>query len=92
MSTASGAGSARRPRRAGGDGVRVRSPRAAELAGLLAGPDVAVESAEAGVLLALVLVSLVIAYMTAPGAGSARDAKACGEAVDRAQKQVDGAP
>jgi ABC-2 type transport system ATP-binding protein len=38
-------------RRAGGDGVRVRSPRAAELAGLLAGPDVAVESAEAGVLL-----------------------------------------
>jgi ABC-2 type transport system ATP-binding protein len=38
-------------RRAGGDGVRVRSPRAAELAGLLAGPDVTVESAEAGVLL-----------------------------------------
>jgi ABC-2 type transport system ATP-binding protein len=38
-------------RRAGGDGVRVRSPRATELAGLLAGPDVAVESAEAGVLL-----------------------------------------
>ena len=38
-------------RRAGGDGVRVRSPRAAELADLLAGPDVAVESAEAGVLL-----------------------------------------
>jgi ABC-2 type transport system ATP-binding protein len=29
----------------------VRSPRAAELAELLAGPDVAVESAEAGVLL-----------------------------------------
>ncbi len=38
-------------RRAGGDGVRVRSPRATELAGLLAGPDVVVESAEAGVLL-----------------------------------------
>jgi ABC-2 type transport system ATP-binding protein len=38
-------------RRAGGDGVRVRSPRAAELAGLLAGPDVVVESAESGVLL-----------------------------------------
>jgi ABC-2 type transport system ATP-binding protein len=38
-------------RRAGGDGVRVRSPRATELAGLLAGPDVTVESAEAGVLL-----------------------------------------
>ncbi len=38
-------------RRAGGDGVRVRSPRAAELADLLAGPDVAVESAGSGVLL-----------------------------------------
>ncbi|SCX38837.1 ABC-2 type transport system ATP-binding protein [Klenkia marina] len=38
-------------RRAGGDGVRVRSTRAAELAGLLAGPDVVVESAETGVLL-----------------------------------------
>ncbi|MEI4273062.1 ATP-binding cassette domain-containing protein [Klenkia sp. LSe6-5] len=38
-------------RRAGGDGVRVRSPRAAELAALLAGPDVTVESAETGVLL-----------------------------------------
>ncbi|SDO40264.1 ABC-2 type transport system ATP-binding protein [Klenkia soli] len=38
-------------RRAGGDGVRVRSPRAAELAALLAGPDITVESAETGVLL-----------------------------------------
>ena len=38
-------------RRAGGDGVRVRSPRSAELAGLVAGPDVTVESAETGVLL-----------------------------------------
>jgi ABC-2 type transport system ATP-binding protein len=38
-------------RRAGGDGVRVRSPRAAELAELLAGPDVVVESAETGALL-----------------------------------------
>ncbi|GHE12467.1 ATP-binding cassette domain-containing protein [Klenkia taihuensis] len=38
-------------RRAGGDGVRVRSPRAGELAGLLTGPDVVVESAERGVLL-----------------------------------------
>jgi ABC-2 type transport system ATP-binding protein len=37
--------------RAGGDGVRVRSPRAAELAGLLTGPDLVVESAERGVLL-----------------------------------------
>lgn len=37
-------------RRAGGDGVRVRSPRAGELATLLAGPDVVVDSPEAGLL------------------------------------------
>ena len=38
-------------RRAGGDAVRVRSPRATELAGLLAGADVTVESPERGLLL-----------------------------------------
>ena len=34
----------------GGESVRVRSPRAAELSTLLAGPDVSVESAETGLL------------------------------------------